>query len=56
MTSLSLSLSGYGIGEAKDAGAAPLANASSLPVEVTIPGIGDIYATYETTSPIASDA
>lgn len=48
-------LSGCGVGEAKVADVADQA-AAPLPVEISLPETADIYATYETTTTIASDS
>ena len=49
-------LSGCGIGEASVASTEEIRSATPVPVEVAIPGRADIYATYEATTTIASDA
>ena len=52
----SVALSGCGVGEASIADTADVEAASRVPVEVAHPGRADIYATYEATTTIASDA
>lgn len=49
-------LPGCGIGEASDASTDEVLAATPVPVEVTYPIRGDIYATYHATTTIASDA
>jgi len=53
---ITASLSACGVGEAKVADPAEIAAATPLPVEVSTPQIADIFATYQTTTTIASDS
>ena len=53
---LATGLSGCGVGEAKVAEAEEVQLTAALPVAVTHPEVGDIYATYQTTTTIASDS
>ena len=55
-TILAIALSGCGVGEAKIADVVELDDASALPVEVSFPYHADIFATYQTTSALESDA
>ncbi len=50
------SLSACGVGEAKTAELAEIAAATPLPVEVSVPLTADIFATYQSTTTISSDA
>ena len=50
------SLAGRGVGEAKLTADANEDDAAALPVEVTSPATADIFATYQTTATIWSDA
>ena len=50
------SLSACGVGEAKTAKLAEIAAATPLPVEVSVPLTADIFATYQSTTTISSDA
>lgn len=51
-----VALSGCGVGEAKVADLVEQNSATPLPVEVSLPGRADIYATYATTSTLESDS
>ncbi len=53
---LSASLSACGVGEAKTADPAEVVAATPLPVEVSLPSTADIFATYQSTTTIKSDA
>ncbi|MFQ5982915.1 MAG: efflux RND transporter periplasmic adaptor subunit, partial [Woeseiaceae bacterium] len=53
---LTIALSACGIGQAKTADPAEIAAATPLPVEVSMPQTADIFATYQTTTTITSDA
>lgn len=53
---LAASLSGCGVGQASEPLQAEEDNAAPVPVEIAIAGRGDIFATYETSTTIASDA
>jgi membrane fusion protein (multidrug efflux system) len=49
-------LSGCGVGEASVASTEEIRSATPVPVEVAVPARADIFATYEATTTIASDA
>jgi membrane fusion protein (multidrug efflux system) len=49
-------LSGCGVGEASVASTDEIRSATPVPVEVAVPARADIFATYEATTTIASDA
>lgn len=53
---MTASLSACGVGEAKDADPAEAAATTPLPVEVSMPLTADIFATYQATTTITSDA
>ena len=55
-TIMTASMTGCGVGEAKVTD--PVGNAATtpLPVEISLPQIADIFATYQTTTTITSDA
>jgi len=53
---VTFNISGCGVGEAKGNDATAETTVAPLPVSVAEPQIGDIFATYETTTTIASDS
>ncbi len=53
---MTASLSACGVGEAKTSDSAEAATATPLPVEVSLPSTADIFATYQSTTTIRSDA
>jgi membrane fusion protein, multidrug efflux system len=53
---MTTSLSACGTGEAKTSESAEAATATPLPVEVSLPATADIFATYQSTTTIRSDA